>query len=70
MYDEVGPQFAYKLVQEGYTYIDGEICVRKARVRAQARLFQVVVLVMPNRERGKKRKVTPVVIAASASTPA
>lgn len=24
MYDEVGPQFAYKLVQEGYTYVDGE----------------------------------------------
>lgn len=22
MYDEVGPQFAYKLVQEGYTYVD------------------------------------------------
>lgn len=24
MYDEVGPQFAHKLVQEGYTYVDGE----------------------------------------------
>ena len=24
MYDQVGPQFAHKLTQEGFTYIDGE----------------------------------------------
>lgn len=23
MYDEVGPQFAHKLVQDGYSYVDG-----------------------------------------------